>query len=159
MENSWDDVVDYMNEINVNYEQVIEYDSQIANLRNEYNKYYGLKSSLLGDLKEGLINKNEFDEFHSLYERKCSDLEKAIDGQKKLVKDMFQNGIAAKSQLDKFRQNAEIIELSRELLVSTICKIYVHEDKRLEIEFRFANEFEKLGIMNQLYQSQMQEVR
>lgn len=156
---TYSDVVDYMNEINVNYEQVIEYDSQIANLRNEYNKYYGLKSSLLGDLKEGLINKNEFDEFHSLYERKCSDLEKAIDGQKKLVKDMFQNGIAAKSQLDKFRQNAEITELSRELLVSTICKIYVHEDKRLEIEFRFANEFEKLGIMNQLYQSQMQEVR
>lgn len=156
---SYGDVVEYMDEINVNYEQVVEYDSQIANLRAEYNKYYGLKSSLLGDLKDGLIDKNEFDEFHSLYERKCCDLEKAIEGQKKLVKNMFQNGVAAKAQIDKFKESADITELNRELLVSMISKIYIYEDKRLEIEFRFANEFEKLGIINQMYQTKIQEVR
>lgn len=143
---SYLEVLKFLDKMNINYEQVVEYDSQIATLRLEYNKYYELKSSLFADLKEGLIDKKEFDEFHSLYQKKCDELNYAITAQKKIIKDMFQNGILAKLQLDKIKDTLELQELSRELLVVTVHRIYIFEDKRLEIEFRFSNELEKLEM-------------
>ena len=64
---------------------------------------------------------------------------------------MFQNGVAAKSQLEKLKENLDIQELDRELLVTTIRRVYIHEDKRLEIEFRFHSEMDKLGILSRMY--------
>ncbi len=148
---SYSEVTAYLEQMDINYEQVVEYDSQIATLRGEYNRYDKLKSGLFADLKEGLIDKKEFEELHHLYERKCNELEKAITAQKKIIKDMFQNGIAAKSQLEKIKETLELQKLDRELLVTTTRKIYVHEDKRLEIIFRFSNEMDKLAVMSQMY--------
>lgn len=150
---SYSEIMDVMEEMNVNYEQVVEYDSQISGLRSEYNKYYGLKSGLLSDLKEGLIDKEEFDEFHSLYTKKCDELELAINNQKNLVKKMFQNGVAAKTQLDKYKESKDLGTLTRELLVTMVSKVYVHEGEKLDIVFRFSNELEKLKVINQMVQN------
>lgn len=150
---SYSEVMDTLNEMNVNYEQVVEYDAQIGVLRNEYNKYYGLKSGLLSDLREGLIDKEEFDEFHSLYTKKCDELELAINNHKNLVKKMFQNGVAAKVQLERYKETQDLIELTRELLVTMVSKIYVHENKELDIVFRFSNELDKLKGINQMVQN------
>lgn len=150
---SYAEIMDAMDEMNISYEQVVEYDSQIGILRNEYNKYYGLKSGLLSDLKEGLIDKEEFDEFHSLYTKKCEELEQAISNQKVLIKQMFQNGVAAKVQLDKYRETKDLGELTRELLVTMVSKVYVHEGKELDIVFRFSDEMEKLKSIHQMVQN------
>ena len=150
---SYAEIMDVMDEMNISYEQVVEYDSQIGILRNEYNKYYGLKSGLLSDLKEGLIDKEEFDEFHSLYTKKCEELEQAISNQKVLIKQMFQNGVAAKVQLDKYRETKDLGELTRELLVTMVSKVYVHEGKELDIVFRFSDEMEKLKSIHQMVQN------
>lgn len=147
---SYSHIPEYLEELNISYDQVVEYDSQIGALSMEYKKYCGLKSGLHSDLKEGLINKREFDELYRLYERKCEGLENSIAAQKKIIKDMFRNGVAIKTQLDRFKETLEIQELTRELLVTTVGKIYVHEDKRLEIKFRFASEMEKLSLMSRL---------
>lgn len=148
---SYEETTRYLEQMNVNYEQVAAYDLQIASLQAEYSRYYTLKSNLFSDLKEGLIDKKEFDEFHQLYERKCNELENAVKAQKKIIKDMFQNGVAAKSQLEKLKENLDIQELDRELLVTTIRRVYIHEDKRLEIEFRFHSEMDKLGILSRMH--------
>lgn len=150
---SYAEIMDAMDEMNISYEQVVEYDSQIGILRSEYNKYYGLKSGLLSDLKEGLIDKEEFDEFHSLYTKKCEELDQAISNQKVLIKQMFQNGVAAKVQLDKYRETKDLGELTRELLVTMVSKVYVHEGKELDIVFRFSNEMEKLKSIHQMVQN------
>lgn len=150
---SYSEIMDVMDKMNINYKQVVEYDSQIGVLRNEYNKYYGLKSGLLSDLREGLIDKEEFDEFHSLYTKKCDELELAMNNQKALVKKMFQNGVAAKAQLDRYRESKDLGELTRELLVTMVSKVYVHEGKKLDIIFRFSNELKKLKVINQMVQN------
>lgn len=141
---SYSEIMDTLSEININYEQVLEYNTQIGVLRNEYNKYYGLKSSLMTYLKEELIDKQEFDELHCLYAKKCDELELAINNQRALVKKMFQNGVAAKAQLDKYKETKDLGELTRELLVTMVSKVYVHEKKKLDIVFRFCNGMDTL---------------
>lgn len=144
---SYSDLLAYLEELNVNCDQIVEYHSQIGILGMEYKKYCDLKNGLHSDLKEGLINEKEFDELYHLYKRKCEGLEKTLGAQKKLIKDMFQSGVAAKTQLDRLKETMEIQEFTRELLVSTVQKICIYEDRRLEIGFRFANEMEKPALI------------
>jgi len=157
---SYEETARYLEQMNVNCEQAAAYDSQIARLQSEYGRYYALKSSLFSDLREGLIDKKEFDEFHQLYEGKCNELEHAVTAQKKMIKDMFRNGAAAKSQLEKLRENLDIQELNRGLLVTAVRRVYIHEDKRLEIEFRFKSELDKPGVLSRMCREKtsMQEV-
>lgn len=141
---SYSEIMDTLSEININYEQVLEYNTHIGVLRNEYNKYYGLKSSLMTYLREELIDRQEFDELHCLYAKKCDELELAINHQRALVKKMFQNGVAAKAQLDRYKETKDLGELTRELLVTMVSKVYVHEKKKLDIVFRFCNGMDTL---------------
>lgn len=66
------------------------------------------------------------------------------------MENLLHNGTLAKSRLEKFRETAQIGELTRELLVTMVKKIYVHEGKKVDIQFRFANEMEKLGMLSQM---------
>ena len=84
---------------------------------------------------------------------KVNELELAINNQKNLVKKMFQNGVAAKTQLDKYKESKDLGTLTRELLVTMVSKVYVHEGKKLDIVFRFSNELEKLKVINQMVQN------
>mgnify|MGYP000940253910 CR=1 FL=1 len=83
-------IMEELCEMQVSYDQIIGYDTQISKLQEEYNRYYSLKASLGDDLKEGLISKEEFDDFRESYGRKCEELEQMIENQKKLVKQMFE---------------------------------------------------------------------
>ncbi len=150
----YEEIMKLLNEMNVNCEQVIEYDTQISALQKEYQKYFSLKSTLFADLKEGLIDKGEFDEFHSMYEVKCNELEAAIGGQKAIIKQMFQGGIASKIQIEKLKESFHLPELTRELMLKMIQSIYIHEDKRIDIVFRFKEELSKLDVIKNFYDEQ-----
>ncbi len=147
---SYSDVLDFVKQMDLDYSRAVGYDAQVCALTSEYNRYYSLKSGLLSDLKDGLVDREEFEEFNRIYENKCRELEKAIESQKKLVENLLHNGTLAKSRLEKFRETAETGELTRELLVTMVKKIYVHEGKKVDIQFRFANEMEKLGMLSQM---------
>ena len=125
-------------------EQLIVQDAQIEALQKEYDKYYGLRGYLLADLQEGRIDKEEFDEFHGIYTGKCKEIENSIEKQKALTKKIYEEKEEQKERLENYRKTAEVDELTRELLVTMISKIYVHEDKSLDIVFRFNNELEKM---------------
>ena len=150
-------IMDELHKMRIDYEQVVHYDMQIAKLQSEYSRYYGLRASLYDDLKEGLLSKEEFDEFRESYGKKCEELNRRIEKQKELVKQMFENGVSAAVQLEDWKKSLEIKELDRILLALTVDKIYVYENKRLEIHLRYEDMIEKLKIIKQFYEIQQTE--
>lgn len=46
--------------------------------------------------------------------------------------------------MDSFLKYREITELSRDIVITLIDKIYIYEDKRIDVQFNFRNEFESL---------------
>lgn len=150
-------IMEELKQMEVGYEQVVAYDSQIAALQKEYNRYYALKNGVYGDLKEGLIKKEEFDEFRELYSKKCSDIERAIAGQKQIVKEMFQNGVAATVQLNEWKESLSIDTLDRGILAATVERIEIFEDKRIQIVLRYENEIAKMQVLKDFMDSQKQE--
>ena len=150
-------IMDELRKMKIDYKQVVHYDMQIAKLQSEYSRYYGLRASLYDDLKEGLLSKEEFDEFRESYGKKCEELNGRIEKQKELVKQMFENGVSAAVQLEDWKKSLEIKELDRILLALTVGKIYVYENKRLEIHLRYEDMIEKLKIIKQFYEIQQTE--
>ena len=139
-------IMEELCEMQVSYDQVIGYDTQISKLQEEYNRYYSLKASLDDDLKEGLISKEEFDDFRESYGRKCEELEQMIENQKKLVKQMFEGGVSATVQLEDWKKSLEIKELDRTLLALTVDKIYIYENKQIKIHIRYQDMIEKMKV-------------
>ena len=146
-------------EMQVSYDQVIGYDTQISKLQEEYNRYYSLKASLGDDLKEGLISKEEFDDFRESYGRKCEELEQMIENQKKLVKQMFEGGVSATVQLEDWKKSLKIKELDRTLLALTVDKIYIYENKQIKIHIRYQDMIEKMKVIRRFYAEHRTECR
>lgn len=95
--------------------------------------------------------------FGESYGKKCEELNRRIEKQKELVKQMFENGVSAAVQLEDWKKSLEIKELDRILLALTVDKIYVYENKRLEIHLRYEDTIEKLKIIKQFYEVQQTE--
>lgn len=152
-------IMEELCEMKVSYDQVIGYDTQISKLQEEYNRYYSLKASLGDDLKEGLISKEEFDDFWESYGRKCEELEQMIENQKKLVKQMFEGGVSATVQLEDWKKSLEIKELDRTLLALTVDKIYIYENKQIKIHIRYQDMIEKMKVIRRFYAEHRTECR
>ena len=152
-------IMEELCEMKVSYDQVIGYDTQISKLQEEYNRYYSLKASLSDDLKEGLISKEEFDDFRESYGRKCEELEQMIENQKKLVKQMFEGGVSATVQLEDWKKSLEIKELDRTLLALTVDKIYIYENKQIKIHIRYQDMIEKMKVIRRFYAEYRTEYR
>lgn len=144
-------IMEELCEMQVSYDQVIGYDTQISKLQEEYNRYYSLKASLGDDLKEGLISKEEFDDFRESYGRKCEELEQMIENQKKLIKQMFEGGVSATVQLEDWKKSLKIKELDRTLLALTVDKIYIYENKQIKIHIRYQDTIEKMKVIRRFY--------
>lgn len=149
---SYPDILEFVKQtdLDLDYSSAAEYNVQTVALTREYNKYYSLKNGLLSDLKNGLVDREEFKEFNHIYKNKCRELKKVIENQKKLMKNLLHNVTLAKSRLEKFKETTEISELTRELLVIMVKKIYVYEGKKVDILFRFANGLEKTGMLSHI---------
>ena len=152
-------IMEELCEMQVSYDQVIGYETQISKLQEEYNRYYSLKAALGDDLKEGLISKEEFDDFRESYGRKCEELEQMIENQKKLVKQMFEGGVSATVQLEDWKKSLEIKELDRTLLALTVDKIYIYENKQIKIHIRYQDTIEKMKVIRRFYAEHRTECR
>lgn len=124
------------------FEVIARYDKEMIRLHREQDKFFKLCSGLGEDLRNGVLTKKEFEKLHKTYADNCEWLEEALQCQEQLIKKLFKQGIVSGTRLDKFRKCLELTEIDRHTLASLIYRIYVYDDKRLEIAFHFQNEFE-----------------
>ena len=145
-------IMEDLKEMEIGYDQVIHYDTQINRLQEEYHKCYALRVSLYDDLKAGIISKEEFQEFRDIYGKKCEELEMMIENQKQMVKQMFEDGVAATIQLEEWKKSLELKKLDRTLLALAVDKIYVYENKQIMIVLRYQDMIEKMKVIKNFFE-------
>lgn len=59
------------------------------------------------------------------------------------MREIYEKGVAAGAWLEKFKENMEITEPDRVLLVSLTDRILIYENKTVEIVFKYRNELQK----------------
>lgn len=125
-----------------NLEAVAGCQKELARLKQEQDKYYGLCAGLYDDLRQNVVTKEEFERLHKEFQSKAQELEKAQEQQQDLIRRMLQKGVVSASRLAKFQDSLKLVEIDRHTLTSLVKRIYVYEDKRLEIEFYFQDEYQ-----------------
>ncbi len=127
---------------------VTGYDREIRRLKKEQDKYYALCAGLYEDLRTGVVTKEEFGRLHAGFQQKASELDEAQKRQELLIKEMFHKGVLSAGRLKAFQDCAELKEIDRHTLSSLVRRIYVYEDRRIEIEFYFMDQYEVMLGMN-----------
>lgn len=124
--------------------QIIAADKQILSVQKQMDATENLLMGLYADLKGGLLNEEEYIALKTNYSNRISELKNTLDGLFK-EKDKLKNQEDLKSEyLSRFKECENIERLDRNLVVSLIERIDIHEDKRITIQFKYQEEFTKL---------------
>ena len=146
-------------EFETNFETIVRYDSEIARLKKEQDKYYFLCSGLYEDLRNEIITKEEFERLHGEFKRKAVELEDAQNKQEIMIKEMFKKGVASAGRLKIMQDCSELKEIDRYTLCSMVKEITVYENKRIEIEFYYKDQFRIMQEINSQMKDKKQKKR
>ncbi|WP_250277829.1 recombinase family protein [[Clostridium] colinum] len=150
IKNHIDSIINFENIINVidnlSY-TVIEMkkiEEQIIIKERELIKYKNIKLKLYEDLKEDILTKQEYEDFNISYTNRIEETKKLIDKFKNEI-EIIKNG-QDNNQLfiQYFKQYKNIEKLNRGIVVNFIEKIEVHNDKTIDIYFKYKDEFKIL---------------
>lgn len=114
------------------------------NLQNEIDGINRLKQGLYEDCKSGLITKYEYLDMKSDYEKSYQELNIEIANLSKEIAENFKQATNENKYINMLKQFGNITEITREVVVVLIDKIIVHEGRRIEVVFKFQDEFKKL---------------
>ena len=134
--------------LEANFESIVRYDTEIARLKQEQDKYYALCSGLYEDLRREIITKEEFERLHSEFKRKAAEFEDAQKKQETMIKELFKNGVISAGRLKTMQDCAELKEIDRHTLCSMVKEILIYEDQRIEIVFYYTDQYRIMREVN-----------
>lgn len=149
-------VLSSLQQMEVNFEEVVSFDKEIERLHKEQDKYLSLRAGLYEDLKKEIITEEDFKNFRAIYEQKYKELEDAISRQENTIKKLFQSGVMAGMNLERMKALMQITELDRATLISFVRRIYVYEDKRVYVELRYKELISKVIMLTDYIQMNQQ---
>jgi len=139
-----EEVLDYMETLNVAREDLEHYDDEIQSKYQELERYSKMQSALYRDRADEIINEEEFLEYKQFYEKRCAELEQTIAYLKQIISNISVNRSDCCRWFEEFKKYRNVQKLTRAMLIIFVDKITVYEDKRINVVFRFADEFSAL---------------
>ena len=121
---------------------------QIVKKKEEVQKYCGLRLDLYEDYKDGLITKEEYRELKETYGERIRAAEQGLEKLEGGIELLAAGLSNTCGWINEFKRFGYLQSLSREVIVSLIDRICVHEKKkgerypRIEVRFKYAEEFE-----------------
>lgn len=140
-------VLSRIERMEINFEELTQFDQEIARLRKEEEKYISLRSGLYEDLKAGIITQEDFQSFRGIYEEQYAKTQEAIRKQEEMLHTLFKSGVAGGVRLERFKEVLELTELNRDVLLTFIDRILVYEDKRICLELKNREMFSKILML------------
>ena len=142
----------YIRETSGNSDKIKKLVLQSEKRKEDIEKYNRLKLECYEDYKKELITQDEYMLFKKELDNRIEEIQRAITELGKKKRMLLDGGYEKESLLEKFLTSKEI-ELKRSILVRFISRIYVYEDHRIEIIFRYQDEIEQLaGLVGEIKQ-------
>ena len=115
---------------------------QIEMKRGELERYNRLLMSLYESLTDEIITKEEYKRLKQRYAEQSAEAEKQLLALQDMLTDIQEHGSASLGWMNEFREHQNIASLDRETVVALIERILIYDDKRVEITFRWHDEYE-----------------
>jgi hypothetical protein len=135
----------YLDEIPQKEAEARKLESQIDAKKGEIAKIESRKLRLYEDYSDKKITVEEYDIFRENYNIKISEAEDALVSlQKEIAKCLPKKEHDNACRIDYIKEYSDFTELSREIVVKFIDKMIVYEGGRLEIVFRYKDDYEEI---------------
>ena len=154
----YETVSEKIKEMEVSYELFQKIDKRQEYTKKSKAKFELLKSSLYQDLKEGIIAEEEFYDMREFYTNRIVESELILEKQSKEIARLYKKSLGNQNFLADIKKYQNIGALERGLLVRLVDKIYVLEDKKIEIQFNYDETIEILDKLSS-YTSKTPEIR
>ena len=154
----YETVSEKIKEMEVSYELFQKIDKRQEYTKKSKAKFELLKSSLYQDLKEGVIAEEEFYDMREFYTNRIVESELILEKQSKEIARLYKKSLGNQNFLADIKKYQNIGTLERGLLVRLVDKIYVLEDKKIEIQFNYDETIEILDKLSS-YTFQTPEIR
>ena len=138
-----DKAIDYITKMNgINYDTEI-LNTRLESLKNKRNKYMKLKEELINDLNDKFINEDEYNSYKKDYENNLKNVAIEINNVEKELQVVKIDNDKNRNWINTFRDIENIDELNYRLVRDLIDCIYVHENGKITIKFKYQDEFEE----------------
>jgi len=154
----YESVSEKIKEMEVSYELFQKIDKRQEYTKKSKAKFELLKSSLYQDLKEGIIVEEEFYDMREFYTNRIVESELILEKQSKEITRLYKKSLNNQNFFADIKKYQNVSTLERGLLVRLVDKIYVLEDKKIEIQFNYDETIEILDKLNN-YTSQTTKIR
>jgi len=142
-----DSILGKLEEVQRQNGELAKKNRQVIKKKEEIQKYCSLRLSLYEDYKEGLITKEEYRELKETYGQHIQTAEQGLAALEEGIELLAAGYGQSCSWISEFKKSGYLEELSREVVVSLIDKIWIFEKKkgerypRVEVRFKYAEEF------------------
>ena len=128
----------------VNYDDIVANDREILAKYKELDQCKKVEMSLHRDLAAGIISIKEYEQFKNNFSHKSAEIEETIRKLQQEIETVFKEGLFADEWIDTFTKTGNITSLDRSIVLSLVEKITVYEENRIEITFKYHDEYETL---------------
>lgn len=129
---------------------------QLDKKRSAHERLQKLLMSLYENLADGIIDRDEYARLKQNYAERAAECEKQMDALQESLVQIKEHGGEHREWMTRFRKHQNITELERSIAVALIDRILIYKDNRVEVHFRFEDEF--AWQMDILKRSQIREV-
>lgn len=127
-----------------NQQDVFNYDAQIVKLKEDIERNKSFKLKLYENLQDGMIGQDEYFLFKKSYAAKIADAEAAIVAIEDERKQTVERNRERLAWIDVYKAYQNVTEISRKLVVDLIEQIRIFENGRIEIKWRYYDEYQKI---------------
>lgn len=108
----------------------------------EIDHYQTLLHSLYENLADGLLDREEYLNLKKNYTRRREEAEKQAEAIREQMEQEISNFAGRNGWMERFRRHQNITALDRTIVVSLIERVMIFNDHRVEIVYRWHNEFQ-----------------
>jgi DNA invertase Pin-like site-specific DNA recombinase len=112
--------------------------------QDEIKKYNDFRLSLYESYRENVLPKEDFISFKVSYDKKIADAETAVLQLREEIERLAAGEVDNHDWINKFRACTDVKTLERKMVAELIDCVKVYEDSRIEVKFRYYNEFARL---------------
>lgn len=109
--------------------------------QDEIDRCQKLLCSLYENLADGIIDQEEYRELKKTYSSRRANAEEQADGIRAEMTQAMNNSVNGCAWMEQFCKHKGISELDRALVVTLIERILIYKGRRVEIVYRWQNEF------------------
>ncbi len=139
------EIIDEINSAPVVHTESLRLNALLEQRTKELEKTTGVLDDLYMDWKSGDITRDQYRRMKVRFEEQSQQLQETIAHLQSECETAAQGIDAENPYLTAFLKHRNIDSLSRGLLVELVNAIYVHEDKSIEIEFNFADQYRRIA--------------